>query len=92
MENAGRGVFHLLKERYPDLADKKVIVFSGKGNNGGDGFVIARALVDLGCRVDLLLLGQVASLKADAKLHAGIAIKAGVPVHEIDSGSSYNFV
>ncbi len=91
MENAGRGVFHLLKERYPDLADKKVIVFSGKGNNGGDGFVIARALMDLGCRVDLLLLGQVASLKADAKLHAGIAIKAGVPVHEIDSGSLKKF-
>lgn len=41
MENAGKAVFEVVKEKY-DLNDKKIIIFAGHGNNGGDGFVAAK--------------------------------------------------
>ena len=44
MENAGRGATEIVERYYPKLLDKIVAVFAGKGNNGGDGFVIARHL------------------------------------------------
>jgi NAD(P)H-hydrate epimerase len=44
MENAGRGAFEVLKKYFPDLSGKKVAVVCGKGNNGGDGRVVARLL------------------------------------------------
>ena len=47
MENAGQGVVAALKKRFDNLSNKRVIVFCGKGNNGGDGFVIARHLFNL---------------------------------------------
>ncbi|GAH92754.1 unnamed protein product [marine sediment metagenome] len=44
MENAGSRIFQNLKNIYPDLRLKKIIIFAGSGNNGGDGFVVARHL------------------------------------------------
>ncbi len=41
MENAGRQVFLVVKEKY-DLTNKRIVIFAGPGNNGGDGFVAAR--------------------------------------------------
>ena len=58
MENAGVGIVRELKERFPDLSRKKVFIFCGKGNNGGDGFVIARHLFNLGSEVRILLAGD----------------------------------
>ncbi|HCL89838.1 MAG TPA: bifunctional ADP-dependent NAD(P)H-hydrate dehydratase/NAD(P)H-hydrate epimerase, partial [Candidatus Atribacteria bacterium] len=42
MENAGLRIFQSLKNIYTDLRLKKILIFSGSGNNGGDGFVVAR--------------------------------------------------
>ncbi len=67
MENAGRGVVEVVKKRYSPLADKKVLIVCGKGNNGGDGFVIARLLSNHVKKVDVLLMAQVGELKGDAK-------------------------
>lgn len=50
----------------------------GKGNNGGDGFVIARHLFIDGVTVDVLLLGKRKQLKADARVNADIAFKMGL--------------
>ncbi|PYT31649.1 MAG: bifunctional ADP-dependent NAD(P)H-hydrate dehydratase/NAD(P)H-hydrate epimerase [Acidobacteria bacterium] len=44
MENAGRRVAEFLEERFPPLDDQRILVFCGKGNNGGDGMVVARLL------------------------------------------------
>ena len=44
MENAGLAAASLIHENVPELLEKKVVIVCGKGNNGGDGFVIARHL------------------------------------------------
>ena len=44
MENAGKGAFEVLRRRFPDLHQKKIVIVAGKGNNGGDGRVLGRLL------------------------------------------------
>ena len=87
MENAGRECVETLKRKLPDLASKKIVVFAGTGNNGGDGFVMARYLLNMGVDVCVLLLGKIAELKADAKLNALSAQKTGVKINEVDAGN-----
>src|SRR2546422_6995614 len=48
MENAGASVARRITEKYPDLSKKKVLVFAGLGNNGGDAFFVARELAGFG--------------------------------------------
>ena len=91
MENAGRGAVEYLKDRFPDLGNKKIAVFAGKGNNGGDGFVMARHLLNLGADVRVLLIGKISELKADAKLNLEIALKIGVEISEVDEGNFKSF-
>jgi hydroxyethylthiazole kinase-like uncharacterized protein yjeF len=55
MENAGRAFVDILDERRPLKPGARVAILAGRGNNGGDGFVIARHLLNRGCRVDVLL-------------------------------------
>ena len=83
MENAGRGIVEAMRQRIPDLSEKKVIVFAGKGNNGGDGFVIARHLFNGGTDVRVILLCAQSVLIGDAKANAEAAAKIGVPIKEI---------
>lgn len=68
MENAG---FAVVQEMMNDVegARPTVLVLAGIGNNGGDGFVIARRLVDAGFPVRVMLAGDVEKLKGDAKVH-----------------------
>jgi ADP-dependent NAD(P)H-hydrate dehydratase / NAD(P)H-hydrate epimerase len=67
MERAGTGLAALVGERAPS---GRVVVVCGKGNNGGDGLVVARLLRDHGRDVEVLLLGEVEELRGDAKVNA----------------------
>ncbi|MGH6734684.1 MAG: NAD(P)H-hydrate dehydratase [Methyloceanibacter sp.] len=69
MENAGRGVANEISARFPDAP--AVAVLCGPGNNGGDGFVAARHLMERGYRVRLGFDGDPAKLPADAAAMAG---------------------
>jgi hydroxyethylthiazole kinase-like uncharacterized protein yjeF len=69
MENAGRAVADVVAARHP--AGVPVVVVAGPGNNGGDGFVAARVLLERGYSVRVLLAGDAARLKGDAALAAG---------------------
>nr|WP_308124467.1 NAD(P)H-hydrate dehydratase [Maritalea mobilis] len=68
MERAGRGVVDAIFARWPDLAaaPRRAVIWCGPGNNGGDGYVIARLLHDWGWQVSVWALGDPANLPPDA--------------------------
>ncbi len=65
MRHAGAAVARFVEREFPDC--RRIAVLCGKGNNGGDGFVAARELAAAGREVRVLLLGDPADLKGDAK-------------------------
>jgi|Deesub1362A_J573_1020465.scaffolds.fasta_scaffold00057_82 NAD(P)H-hydrate epimerase len=79
MDNAGRAIADVIKDRI-DLRNKKVLLFCGTGNNGGDGFAAARYLADAGARVYIYLAGKTPKSREArkyyelAKKHEGIFI------------------
>ena len=66
MENAGRGAAALIARKWVPIRGRRVLVLCGRGNNGGDGFVVARHLKTKGARVRVLLLGARGEVKGDA--------------------------
>ncbi len=72
MENAGRGCAELIEEKLKDVAEPKVCIFCGAGNNGGDGYVIARHLRNNGCQVTVMVCGDHNKIKGDAKINLDI--------------------
>jgi hydroxyethylthiazole kinase-like uncharacterized protein yjeF len=91
MENAGRGVVERLLHHTGDPAGRSVLVVCGKGNNGGDGFVIARHLLNRGAQVYVALAGSRRQIRGDARtnLEALLAIRrAGHPSLHILNGTS----
>ena len=75
MENAGRGSFDFLLKKFKNIKPKKVAVFAGRGNNGGDGFVIARYLMEKDIAVTCFLLSAKNRVQGDAKINLDLAIK-----------------
>ena len=69
MENAALRVVEFLEWKFGDLREKRVVVLCGKGNNGGDGFVIARHLASAGCFVRVLKLYEESEFSDDALLN-----------------------
>ncbi len=67
MENAGRGVAEEVLRRFPSAEASRVLVLSGKGNNGGDGYVVARYLMNNGWQVQIVVLAPREAIKGDAK-------------------------
>ena len=69
MERAGRGAVDAIEAEWPDLAATpgRAVVLCGPGNNGGDGFVVARLLAAKGWTVEVFLYGDADSLPPDAR-------------------------
>lgn len=90
MENAGRGAAQFLLARFAvPLARKTAAVIAGRGNNGGDGFVIARCLAQRGIRVNVYLLAQSSRVKGDAA--ANLALLAPLDVKVIEMADEKAF-
>jgi hydroxyethylthiazole kinase-like uncharacterized protein yjeF len=85
MENAGIQITKEILAKFPQIQDERVVIVAGKVNNGGDGFVVARHLFNLGCHPVVFLLALKKELKGDAALNAGIADKIGITIKEIPS-------
>jgi ADP-dependent NAD(P)H-hydrate dehydratase / NAD(P)H-hydrate epimerase len=66
MENAGRSVAEFIQFRFPNLASRRIVVLCGKGNNGGDGFVVARYLRKMGAKPEVYFIGNPREMKGDA--------------------------
>lgn len=85
MENAGRSVFEAVRDALGDLADMRVTIVAGRGNNGGDGFVVARHLREAGTRVSVFLLGSPEEVKGDARTNLDMLLESGVAVTSVKS-------
>ena len=83
MENAGRGAARFLCRRFPGLQGMHVGVAAGSGNNGGDGYVIARCLAGRGIAVTVYLLADRSKVAGDAAANLDLLGPMGVPVIEI---------
>ncbi|MDE2771604.1 MAG: NAD(P)H-hydrate dehydratase [Bacteroidota bacterium] len=64
MENAGRGAALIIEQSYGPMPGRKVVVYCGSGNNGGDGYVVARILYNRGAHVSVFSLKPPASPEA----------------------------
>ncbi len=71
MERAGRGVVEAIFEEWPEFAQTshRAVVLCGPGNNGGDGFVVARLLREWGWVVEVFLYGDAGKLPPDARVN-----------------------
>jgi len=98
MENAGRSCAELIKERLAEAASPKVCIFCGTGNNGGDGYVIARHLLSDGFNAAVIICGDSNKIKGDAKINLEILKKLGWPIDNLSlkeadiAGGVENFV
>ena len=77
MENAGRSCAELIKEKLKHIEKPKVCIFCGTGNNGGDGYVIARHLINNGFNVVVVLCGDRDKVKGDAKINLDVLERLG---------------
>jgi NAD(P)H-hydrate epimerase len=83
MENAGRAAADSIEDMLIQDEIDSVLIIAGKGNNGGDGFVAARHLVNRGVDSSVLLIGKVDEVKGDARINLDIILKMGMEVREI---------
>ncbi len=83
MENAGLRIARVVRQRFPDLGCERVVIVAGKGNNGGDGFVVARHLANAGARPEVLLLAGRDEVRGDAAVNLAVALKMGLAVAEV---------
>ncbi|HRU52473.1 MAG: NAD(P)H-hydrate epimerase [Planctomycetes bacterium] len=84
MENAGAGAARILLQNY---SKKTFYIFCGKGNNGGDGFVIARHLWNAGCSIKIFYIGNPTTIntKSDSGINFQIVQKMQLPLHIIQN-------
>lgn len=91
MERAGRGVVNAIFAHWPALAQGQhhAVVLCGPGNNGGDGFVVARRLRDKGWAVEVLFWGDAAKLSEGARTNHDVWARMGEiqPLSATNAGS-----
>ena len=89
MENAGRQVVAAMESTYDTLASMRVAVLCGRGNNGGDGFVVARVLIAREVDTAVYLIGRAADVKGDARVNLDVLKHLGLDVVEIDDAAAW---
>lgn len=92
MENAGIRVVDLIRRVIGGLRGRSVTVFIGKGNNGGDGLVIARHLLNMGAGVKVLSIVNVGEISGDAAVNLNIWRKMGQKIYSVHQGDGINIV
>jgi hydroxyethylthiazole kinase-like uncharacterized protein yjeF len=89
MENAGRQVVAAIESTYEAKLDGRIAVLCGRGNNGGDGFVIARTLLQHGIDTSVFVIGALADVRGDARTNLDILGRLGVTVVEVSDEQSW---
>ena len=89
MENAGRQVVAAIEAVHSDLLEGQVSVLCGRGNNGGDGFVVARTLAQRNVDVAVFVIGAVAEVRGDARINLDALARLGHTVVEIADSQAW---
>jgi ADP-dependent NAD(P)H-hydrate dehydratase / NAD(P)H-hydrate epimerase len=89
MENAGRQVVAAIEASFEEALGGRVAVLCGRGNNGGDGFVVARTLAQRGIEPLVVLLGPVADVRGDARVNLEILGRLGLTVVEVTDAEAW---
>jgi hydroxyethylthiazole kinase-like uncharacterized protein yjeF len=89
MENAGRQVVAAIEAGFEEQLSGRVAVVCGRGNNGGDGFVVARTLLQRGVDCAVFVIGAVADIRGDARVNLDILGRLGVTVVEINDEQAW---
>jgi hydroxyethylthiazole kinase-like uncharacterized protein yjeF len=89
MENAGRQAVAAMEAMYGDLLEHQIAILCGRGNNGGDGFVVARTLIQRGADVSVFLIGSIADVRGDARTNLEILGRLGLTVVEVSDGQAW---
>ena len=89
MENAGRQVVAAMEAGYEERLNGRVAVLCGRGNNGGDGFVVARTLMQRGVDCAVFVIGAVSDVRGDARTNLDILGRLGVTVVEINDEQTW---
>ena len=89
MENAGRGATAFFLETVHRNHPGAVGIVAGRGNNGGDGFVMARYLHQKGIRATVFLLSEKDRVKGDAAANLKLLDTMGVPVVELADAAAF---
>jgi NAD(P)H-hydrate epimerase len=89
MENAGRQVVAAMEATFEAQLNGRVAVLCGRGNNGGDGFVVARTLLQRGIDTAVFIIGSLAAVRGDARTNLEILGRLGVTVVEINDEQSW---
>lgn len=91
MENAAIACVNELKKDFGELTGKRIAVFCGKGNNGGDGFAIARHLHNMDAEVSVYLVcGN--EFKGDAKINFDIIKKMNVNIDVVSDTENLKYI
>jgi hydroxyethylthiazole kinase-like uncharacterized protein yjeF len=89
MENAGAAVADYLSETFPTLATRNILVLCGKGNNGGDGFVLARRLRERGATPKVILFAEPSAVHGDAAVNLQLWQKSGGELNSVTSTATW---
>ncbi|HUV13492.1 MAG TPA: NAD(P)H-hydrate epimerase, partial [Acidobacteriota bacterium] len=89
MENAGFNLYLAVQESFEEPEGLEIAIICGKGNNGGDGLVLARQLITRGYSPDVFLLAARTEISGDAAVNLKILEKSNYPVFEITSGDEW---
>ena len=84
MENAGRSCAELIIDKLADIDNPKVCIFCGTGNNGGDGYVIARHLANAAIVPCVVICGDKAKISGDALTNLNIIEGMKLSIHQMD--------
>jgi len=90
MENAGRQVVSAMEATFASALEGRVAVLSGTGNNGGDGFVVARTLLQRGVDVAVFVVGSIAAVRGAARQNLELLGRLGVNAVEIDDEQAWD--
>jgi hydroxyethylthiazole kinase-like uncharacterized protein yjeF len=89
MENAGASVAQFIAQRWTNLAQRRIVVLCGKGNNGGDGFVAARHLRELGAKPEVYLFAAQEEMRGDAATNCKRWQEAYGELHVVRDSSAW---